>query len=286
MKTILLKQLPTPMSSYAKVITTLGKKGNKKLPAITIECKNITINESDLKAYNKVCQIADSDFIPATYLHAKSFVVQTELLTQKEAPYPLLGLVHLANQIKQFDKVSKYSPYDIQCSFGDLIVHEKGQAFEVLVKVFQNNALVWQATSVYLFLGKTGTGKELNWQIDDVGEHAIKQSWNLATNLGYQYAKVSGDFNPIHLTPISAKLFGFKQHIIHGMYSKARILGQLEPQIHSDSFNITVSFKTPLYLPNQVIFRYDKINPTQINFDLVDKKQEKPHLKGFIEVIK
>ena len=139
MKTIALKQLPTPMSSYAKVVTTLGKKGSTKLPAITIECANITIDEKDFKAYNKVCPIANSDFIPATYLHAKSFVVQTELLTQKESPFPLLGLVHLANQIKQFNAVSKYLPFDIQCTYGDLIMHDKGQAFEVLVKVFQKN---------------------------------------------------------------------------------------------------------------------------------------------------
>ena len=46
--------------------------------------------------------------------------------------------------------------------------------------------------------------------------------WKLPGNLGREYAAVSGDHNPIHLYPLSAKAFGFKRQIAHGMWTKAR----------------------------------------------------------------
>src|SRR3546814_15954009 len=43
-----------------------------------------------------------------------------------------------------------------------------------------------------------------------------------AADTGRRYAKVGKDFNPIHLTPFTARLFGFKRHIAHGMRSEER----------------------------------------------------------------
>ncbi|MDQ9817487.1 MaoC/PaaZ C-terminal domain-containing protein, partial [Acinetobacter bereziniae] len=48
-----------------------------------------------------------------------------------------------------------------------------------------------------------------------------KAEWNILENTGRRYAKVSGDFNLIHIHAITAKAFGFKQAIAHGMWSKA-----------------------------------------------------------------
>jgi acyl dehydratase len=93
----------------------------------------------------------------------------------------------------------------------------------------------------------------------------------------------SGDFNPIHLHPLSAKLFGFERHIIHGMWSAGRILSLFEKRM-PESFELTIAFKTPVFLPASVIFRNEKTE-TGFDFDLVNNTQEKPHLKGYIQNI-
>ena len=53
------------------------------------------------------------------------------------------------------------------------------------------------------------------------------QRWRLAPDLGRRYAAVSGDFNPIHLSPATSRLFGFRRPIIHGMWTHARALAGL-----------------------------------------------------------
>ena len=64
---------------------------------------------------------------------------------------------------------------------------------------------------------------------------------------------VSGDRNPIHLHPLSARLFGMPRPIAHGMWLKARCLAELEATL-PDAFTVDVRFKLPLFLPAQVAF--------------------------------
>ncbi len=68
---------------------------------------------------------------------------------------------------------------------------------------------------------------------------------------GRRYAKVSGDVNPIHLSGLTAKAFGFKRAIAHGMWVKARVLGALSGRL-PDALALDVSFRKPLFLPSTV----------------------------------
>src|SRR5690606_5013640 len=77
--------------------------------------------------------------------------------------------------------------------------------------------------------------------------------WKLAGNLGRRYASVSGDHNPIHLYPLTAKALGFKRQIAHGMWSKARCIATFETRL-ADSATVEVEFKKPIFLPGKVAF--------------------------------
>ena len=50
----------------------------------------------------------------------------------------------------------------------------------------------------------------------------------MAANLGVEYAWASGDWNPHHLYPITARLYGFKKPCIQGMWTISRALAELE----------------------------------------------------------
>ena len=106
--------------------------------------------------------------------------------------------------------------------------------------------------------------------------------WSVPDNIGRRYAKVSGDSNLIHLYAVTAKLFGFKRHIAHGMWSKARALGALEEQLPKGPFKVSVAFKLPVFLPAKVQFQYANTGDT-VEFRIKDQNGEKPHLSGQIQ---
>ncbi len=278
--TIVLHKMPTPLELYPRLTTTFFKNGKGDLPDRTIVLENQSITPQQVKKYNKVCGFEHALIIPATFLHTYAFSLHTYLLTQIDSPFPVLGMIHLANTIRQHRPLYVGEHFTMQCSFGNLIAHNKGQGFEIFSKVFVNQKLIWEDASIYFHKGKEGIGTVLEMDIEELNDNCIKKTWNLSSNLGLEYAQASGDFNPIHLHPFSAKLFGFQRHIIHGMWTKAKVLAELEKQV-SDSFEMSVAFKTPIFLPASVIFRYEK-DKKGFNFDVVDKHQEKPHLRGYL----
>src|SRR5918911_357128 len=78
-------------------------------------------------------------------------------------------------------------------------------------------------------------------------------TWRLPGDLGRRYGGVSGDLNPIHMHPLSARLFGFPTAIAHGMWVKARCLAALDGHL-PDAYTVDVRFKLPMLIPAKAAF--------------------------------
>jgi acyl dehydratase len=89
---------------------------------------------------------------------------------------------------------------------------------------------------------------------------------------------VSGDHNPIHLYPLTAKALGFPRQIAHGMWSKARCIAALENRL-PDAVRVDVAFKKPIILPGKVAFGSTPTNDGYA-FSLSNPKTGAPHLAG------
>ena len=284
MKTVNIDKEPSKLMQYYKAVNP-GSKPKKvdALPEIKVTRKGIKADAKLLASYNKVCGFSSGDNLPSTFPHIMSHALFMELLTQKEFPFQLLGLVHINNTITQYRPISKRAKLDIECNLGQLKDHDKGKVVPIITKVYENGELVWEEVAENLRRLPTEGGSKKKKASEDILTGQQEQ-WKLPFSLGFQYAKVSGDFNPIHLMPLSAKLFGFKQHIIHGMWTKAKTLAFLENKIGDSAFKIRVDFKLPLYLPGKVHLTHTT-DGNNIPFEVRSSKDLKPHLKGLLEIL-
>jgi acyl dehydratase len=73
--------------------------------------------------------------------------------------------------------------------------------------------------------------------------------------MGRRYAKVSGDFNPIHWHALTARPFGFKRAIVHGMWTLAACLARLGEALPTAGVTVRCDFLKPVVLPSEVHFR-------------------------------
>ena len=83
--------------------------------------------------------------------------------------------------------------------------------------------------------------------------------WRVPDDAGRRYAKVSGDVNPIHLSGLTAKAFGFKRAIAHGMWVEARALAALSGRL-PDALSVDVGFQKPLFLPSTVTLSTEAVD--------------------------
>jgi acyl dehydratase len=146
--------------------------------------------------------------------------------------------------------------------------------------------LVWEEESVNLRRGKQApadstTAGDAPPRAPEA--EALPQSalWRLPGDLGRRYAAVSGDHNPIHIHPLTAKLFGFPSAIAHGMWTKARCLAALENRL-PPAYTVEVGFRRPILLPGKVAFgeRSPTDAPGEIEFGVRAVGRDGTHLVG------
>jgi hypothetical protein len=85
----------------------------------------------------------------------------------------------------------------------------------------------------------------------------LTEMWAVKADTGRRYAAVSGDYNPIHLHPATAKLLGgFPHPIAHGMWTMARAVAAMGGAVPKPPVRIDVEFRRPVYLPSGAVFSF------------------------------
>lgn len=103
--------------------------------------------------------------------------------------------------------------------------------------------------------GITGPSKKKEKvRVPDDGEEIAR--WKLRADAGLDFAKLTGDFNPVHWVAPYAKAFGFRNTILHGFSTMARTIESLQRTIFAGSIHklqsFDVQFTEPLVLPHAV----------------------------------
>ncbi len=284
--TIELEKSPSTLGLYFRAVTAkkAGKLQGKKLPEITASLKSVVANPGKLADYRKVCGFPVSGSLPVTFPHILAFPLHMEIMVNPAFPFPLLGLVHVRNEITQHSAIGNMEEMDILCKLDGPVPVSKGLEFSFITTVKVGAKVEWESISTYLFRCKTDVEENKADKKADEFVAAAMDYWDVPENIGRCYAKVSGDSNPIHLHTMSAKLLGFPKAIAHGMWTKAHALACLDEQLPKGPFKVSVAFKLPVFLPNKVQFQYTSTG-AGTEFRLKDKNGEKPHLAGTLTLL-
>ncbi|WP_172449278.1 MaoC family dehydratase [Bowmanella denitrificans] len=224
-----------------------------QLPELVLRCEGLKADSDKLDEYHELLAW-DKEQVHPCWLHCLALPLHLGLLLDKGFPFKVMGLVHMENHITQYRPVSRHEKLSISCRFDKLRRHRLGWQFSLLTDIQVGEEMVWQGRSVSLV--RQGDLPKRSLPSSSANLPA-GQLWHLDASLGRQYAKVSGDYNPIHLYPWSARFFGFKSQIIHGMWSKARCITALAPLL-GEAYSLSVSFRKPVFLPCEVSFHAEE----------------------------
>ncbi|MCI0994989.1 acyl dehydratase [Pseudomonas corrugata] len=241
---------PSMSGLYAKAATRRKITG-KTLPETGLR-QMLQVDQQRLAAYRKVCGFVDNGLLPPTYPHVLAFALQMQLLTARDFPFPLLGLIHLSNRIRVLRPMGGVSQVRASVNVEQLQPHPKGAVFNLVTRIEDQLGPLWEAESEMLCKGVQLEGVLVEPPPQMAPALTEVTRWTAPADIGRQYAKVSGDYNPIHLSAISARMFGFPTAIAHGLWNKARTLAALDDHLPEANLEIAVTFKKPVRLPSEV----------------------------------
>ena len=275
----------------------------------------------DNKHYGKFCQEVAwpaSEHVHPLYLQMLSLPLQMRCLLDKQSPFPLLGLIHCANKVEVFEHCDLSEPVECRVRFSDVRPHARGWEVDVLLDALQGGKCVYKAVSSYLVKVKAVHVAPRAAQSEHVStdksveaiQRELVSTLTASADTGRRYAAISGDYNPIHLSTVSAKAFGFKTAIAHGMWTLACVISQFvdntadEANVEANGKStdnvekeqgsvgdkalcngyikeVSCKFKQPVYLPNELTVFSKK---TTSSASATSKSRANPFVKHSAEL--
>lgn len=251
--------------------------------------------------------------LPSVLVHILGFPVQVGLMAEKDFPLPLMGLVHLSNEVEHRRPIGVDQPVQIRAQAQHLRAHRRGVQVDLILEVLSAEAdpahvapedILWRGASTYLSRGaRLG---EHAASPDDASEESRTESagagrtgsgaagrgrdftppektalWRFGAGAGRAWAAVSGDSNPIHLSALSARALGMPGAIAHGMHAAARMLEGREPQEAGHRWGIT--FEAPIRLPSTVAVAAEELGGGQTRFTGWNPRRGRRHFHGHLQ---
>lgn len=255
-----------------------------QLPSRAAVMDGLRTDPARLAAYARLCGYSLRDRLPATWLHVVTFPLQAALMAEPDFPFGLAGLVHVGNEMTVSRSVAVTDELALAVHAQNARPHRRGVMFDMVAEVRVRGSVAWSGRSTYLAPGAVMPDAEgaPSSSPDATAPAEIEvvasQRWRLPADLGRRYAAVSGDVNPIHLSPLTSRLFGYRRPLAHGMWTHARALAALENRL-PEAYSVAVTFTRPLLLPTTAGFGVRAGDDGSLAF-VVSRRDGKPALVG------
>jgi hypothetical protein len=181
--------------------------------------------------------------VPLTYLYLLAQRAELATMLDLAIPFRIVGLIHVSNDLAMQCQVRTDAPLVLVTTLSMPEPGANGAVECVLETVAsEDGTTVFSCTSQYLIKrGQRGKHALASPSVAPMGD--VIGEWAVTSDAGRRYAALSGDWNPIHLWPWSARLMGMHAPIIHGMETMARVCAAFEQSTDRRITSLACHFK-------------------------------------------
>ncbi len=279
--------VPALWPAYVKIL--LSRKpwqATGTIPRIEASLSDFTIDRARLTRYRAVCDEPPSEHVPIAFPHVLAMPLHLAMLASDAFPLNLLGVVHIRNRIVQKRPLRVDDAGEICAHIEPDIETHRGQELTLQTEVRVGGEPIWSETCTLLSrrmhqrparpAGAASTDLEL-----PARENIRTDAFCVPPATGRRYARVSGDFNPIHLSDVLARMFGFRRAVAHGMWSLARCAAAIGPNAFALPCVLETAFKLPIgFSANLLLESWS--SGGRVGFVLRDSRGARAHLLGRI----
>lgn len=249
--------LPSIWATYPRVLLT-------RRPQVTaveapreigVTVRGVRIDAASVARYSAMCGFEPRAGLPVTYPHVLAMPLHLKIFAQPAFLLRPMGLIHLSNTIEGPGALEAGRPVDVSVAACNYRRTDAGLAFDVTTDIGADGEVLWRETCVFLSRWPDPaerTGARPPRPPKAPKDATVLAELDVSLETAWAYARVSDDFNPIHLSDRAARFFGLKGAIGHGMWSLARSLAQAPAPAIPRGTRIETQFLSPVQLPARV----------------------------------
>ncbi len=280
---------PSILPAYARIL--LSRKPavlNVPMPRIEATLQHFAIDPRHLARFRKVCDDRSSDVLPITYPHVLATPVHLAMIASEAFPISLLGVVHTRNRIVQHRPLHVRDTGSIRAWIEGSRETARGQELDLHTEISVGSESLWRETSTFLLrrterrrpATRSSDGSQPAFEVPP-REAVTTSAFVVSRRVGRQYARISGDFNPIHIADLGARLFGLKRAIAHGMWSLARCVAELDHEAFPQPCTLDVAFRRPIAFCARMVLE-SWMSDGRVGFALRESPADRGHLLGSV----
>ncbi len=278
-----------PSLGWAFVRALLGRRpglgDGETIPRLDATLDGWTLRPDRLGRFNAVC--GGGAPVPVSYPQLLATALHVQMLTGPGFPLKAIGLVHPRVRLVQHRPLRPDETLDFATWIDGHRDVENGIEFDLGTRVSSGGEVVWESEAATFSRSRARAEAPSKSPVaseppsdEDVWDDCVEV--RLPSNAGRRYASVSGDWNPIHLHPLLARLFGYRRPIGHGWWLLARCLGALEMDAAPGKAVVEARYLRPMFLPSTLAL-YSRRGDDGLRFSLRDPGAGgKPRLEGSV----
>jgi acyl dehydratase len=247
------------MSAATLLRALLKRPSRPGAPACTTRYRLEQIDAMQLARYRKALGFV-GPHVPLTWYYLLAQRAHLATMLGAAFPFRLAGAIHVDNALDAGVMPALDRPLELVTEVEIGAPGPNGAVHAALAtRATQEGALAFACRSTYLVVrGRRGAGtRTATPGLPGAPALATIASWQLAPGSGRAYAALSGDWNPIHLWPWSARLMGLQAPIIHGMHTLGRACAELERSSGRRVARLDGRFRAPIALGGRAALAAD-----------------------------
>ncbi len=256
-----LSRLPAVWATYPRVLL------NRRPPIETVAeppefataVNGVGLDGDAVARYSSMCGFGATDEVPVTFPHILAMPLQLKIFARGDFPLRPMGLIHLSNTIESLEPLVAGTAVDVVVAARNYQQTDAGIVFDMATEITSGGQPLWRETCVFLSRWPAGSERASGGRPPRPPkapkDSTVLDEFDVTRRTAWEYAKVSADYNPIHLSERAARFFGLRGAIAHGMWSLARSLSEAPlPEIPRGAV-IGTQFLTPVQLPARVAIK-------------------------------
>lgn len=196
--------------------------------------------------------------IPLTWYYLPAQRAHLATMLGASFPFRVVGAIHVDNALDAGKAPAPGRPLELLTEVRVEPPAANGAVHALLdTRAIQDGELVFTCRSNYLVVRGARGAHRQRPATAEAPKLAPLAGWQLSATSGREYASVSGDWNPIHLWPWTARPMGLKAPIIQGMHTLGRSCAELERAGGRRVLRLDGRFRAPIELGARVALAAD-----------------------------
>jgi hypothetical protein len=189
---------------------------------------------------------------PLLYPQAAGFRLLMSFVTDYRFPLPIWGALQVRNRLALRAPYARGDVLDLDVRIADARALDKGTEIDVACAARRGGTLVWEGVTTFYYRGRRSLVPPGAPPPSPAAEGPAVAQWTPEAGARLRFARLTGDYNPMHWSNAYARRFGFRGAFHHAQ----RMLGQCLARLpRREGSTLEAWFKGPVYYGAKVSLR-------------------------------